>query len=141
MTQPPLGLTLAAVAAGMVGVSFAAVPLYRMFCAVTGYDGTPQIGASAAPGATRQEIYRPLQRQYEPEPALALQPGQEQIRLPLGEEQLAFYTAQNLAGTPVTGVAALQRHAGDGRASISTRPPASASTSRRSPPASRCSSR
>ena len=32
-------------------------------------------------------------------------PVQEQIRLPLGEEQLAFYTARNEASTPVTGVA------------------------------------
>ena len=32
----------------MVGVSFAAVPLYRLFCAATGYGGTPQIGQAAA---------------------------------------------------------------------------------------------
>ena len=49
------GITLAAIAIGMVGVSFASVPLYRLFCAVTGYDGTPQIGPAAAPGAVRQQ--------------------------------------------------------------------------------------
>ncbi len=40
----------------MVGLSFAAIPLYRVFCAVTGYDGTPRIGAAVAPGATSQQI-------------------------------------------------------------------------------------
>ena len=50
------GIALAAVIVGMVGVSFASVPLYRLFCAVTGYGGTPQIGPAAAPGAMRQLI-------------------------------------------------------------------------------------
>ena len=35
-------LTCLGVVAGMVGMAYAAVPLYRMFCAVTGYDGTTQ---------------------------------------------------------------------------------------------------
>ena len=45
------GLTL--VVASMVGLSFAAVPLYRMFCAATGYGGTPKIGGAEAPGPVR----------------------------------------------------------------------------------------
>src|SRR5262247_19303 len=36
-------------AAGMVGMAFAAVPLYNWFCRTTGFAGTPQV-ASAAPG-------------------------------------------------------------------------------------------
>ena len=31
----------------MLGMSFAAVPLYRAFCRATGYGGTPQIGGIA----------------------------------------------------------------------------------------------
>ena len=37
-----VGATLAAVIVGMVGLSFAAMPLYRAFCQATGYGGTPQ---------------------------------------------------------------------------------------------------
>ena len=37
-----VALTLAGLVAAMVGLSFAAVPLYRMFCQVTGYGGVPQ---------------------------------------------------------------------------------------------------
>jgi cytochrome c oxidase assembly protein subunit 11 len=99
------GIALATVAATMVGVSFAAIPLYRVFCAVTGYAGTPQVGASVAPGATRQEIAVRFNANTNPNLPWDFAPVQEEIRLPLGEEQLAFYTAHNLANTPVTGVA------------------------------------
>jgi cytochrome c oxidase assembly protein subunit 11 len=99
------GITLAAVAVVMVGVSFAAIPLYRVFCAVTGYAGTPQIGASVPPGATRQEITVRFNANTNPNLPWDFSPVQEQIRLPLGEEQLAFYTAHNLASAPITGVA------------------------------------
>ena len=99
------GITLATVAVAMVGVSFAAIPLYRVFCAVTGYGGTPQIGASVAPGATRQNIRVRFNANTNPNLPWDFAPVQEEIRLPLGEEQLAFYTARNLASTPVTGVA------------------------------------
>ena len=41
---------LIGVVVGMTGLSFAAVPLYRLFCQVTGFGGTTQ-SALAAPGA------------------------------------------------------------------------------------------
>jgi cytochrome c oxidase assembly protein subunit 11 len=100
-----LGIALTAVAVAMVGVSFAAIPLYRVFCAVTGYAGTPQIGAEAAPGATRQEIAVRFNANTNPNLPWDFAPMQEEIRLPLGEDHLAFYTARNLARTPVTGIA------------------------------------
>ena len=42
---------LVSVVAGMVGLSFASVPLYRLFCAATGFGGTTQ-RAEAAPTRT-----------------------------------------------------------------------------------------
>jgi cytochrome c oxidase assembly protein subunit 11 len=105
MNNRTFGITLAAVAVVMTGVSFAAIPLYRLFCAVTGYAGTPQIGASVAPGATLQEITVRFDANTNPNLPWNFSPVQEEIRLPLGEQQLAFYTARNLASTPVTGVA------------------------------------
>jgi cytochrome c oxidase assembly protein subunit 11 len=41
-------MVLVGVVAGMTGLAYASVPLYRLFCEVTGFDGTPQ-RASAAP--------------------------------------------------------------------------------------------
>src|SRR5437660_1406145 len=99
------GIILAAVAVAMVGVAFAGVPLYRMFCAATGYGGTPQVGASVAPGAERQTIAVRFNANTNPNLPWDFRPVQDEVRLPLGEEQLAFYTARNNAGTPVTGVA------------------------------------
>jgi cytochrome c oxidase assembly protein subunit 11 len=100
-----IGITLSAIIVGMVGLSFASVPLYRLFCAVTGYAGTPQIGPEAAPGATRQLITVRFNANTNPNLPWDFRPVQEEIRLPLGDERLAFYTARNQAGTPVTGVA------------------------------------
>lgn len=100
-----VGITLAAVVIGMVGLSFASVPLYRVFCAVTGYGGTPRIGAATAPGATRQLVTMRFNANTHPGLPWDFRPVQEEIRLPLGEEQLAFYTARNGAGTAITGVA------------------------------------
>ncbi|HEX4173355.1 MAG TPA: cytochrome c oxidase assembly protein [Acetobacteraceae bacterium] len=100
-----IGIALASIIIGMVGLSFASVPLYRMFCAVTGYGGTPQIGKQEAPGATRQLITVRFNANTYPNLPWQFRPLQEEIRLPLGDEQLAYYTARNEAKNPVTGVA------------------------------------
>ena len=100
-----IGLMLAGTIVGMVGVSFAAVPLYRAFCSLTGYDGTPQIGAAAAPGATQQQIAVRFNANTHPNLPWDFQPVQAELRVPLGDEHLAFYTARNRADTAITGVA------------------------------------
>jgi cytochrome c oxidase assembly protein subunit 11 len=100
-----VGVVLTAVIVGMIGLSFASVPLYRLFCAVTGYGGTPQIGNEAPPGAARQLITVRFNANTYPNLPWAFSAVQEAIRLPLGDDHLAFYTARNEASTPVTGVA------------------------------------
>jgi len=99
------GITLATFAIAMVGVSFAAIPLYRVFCSVTGYAGTPQIGPQAAPGATRQIMTVRFNANVNPNLPWDFAPQQDAVRVPLGQDQLAYYTARNLAGTPITGIA------------------------------------
>ena len=42
------------VVAGMIGLSFASVPLYRLFCQVTGLGGTPGVEAAAPETAGRK---------------------------------------------------------------------------------------
>jgi cytochrome c oxidase assembly protein subunit 11 len=95
----------AVVAAGMLAMSFAAIPLYRLFCSVTGYGGTPKIGIAAAPGTTGQTIR--VRFNADTNPALPWQfaPDQNEVTLNLGEDQVAFYHAHNNARSAVTGMA------------------------------------
>ena len=133
------GLTVAI--AGMVGLSFASVPLYRLFCAATGYAGTPQIGGADGPGAAGGTIVVRFDANTSPSIPWKFSPGQPQVTAKLGEENLAYYVGRNDGDRAVTGVAtttSIPRKS----ATTSTRPPASASTSRPSPPANRkCNSR
>jgi cytochrome c oxidase assembly protein subunit 11 len=98
-----MGLAVGAVAAGMVGVSFAAVPLYDLFCRMTGYNGTVQRGL-AAPGPTERSITVRFAAQTDRSLPWRFQPEQPAMNVRLGEEGLAFYSAANRAATPVTGI-------------------------------------
>jgi cytochrome c oxidase assembly protein subunit 11 len=97
--------SVTAVICGMVGMSFAAIPLYRLFCAATGYGGTPKVGLAAAPGPNG-EIIR-VRFNADTNPALPWQfaPDQLEVTLKLGDDQVAFYHAANLSSRTVTGMA------------------------------------
>jgi cytochrome c oxidase assembly protein subunit 11 len=105
------GILLGCVVAGMVGASFAAVPLYRMFCAVTGYAGTPVVGGASAPGAAATAGHRAptmtvrLNADTNPKLPWDFHPEQAAVQLKLGDEAIAFYKARNEAAEPVTGIA------------------------------------
>jgi cytochrome c oxidase assembly protein subunit 11 len=99
------GAALLAVVGAMVGLSFASVPLYRLFCAATGYAGTPNITAEAAPGAVAQTITVRFDAATDSGLPWTFKPVQPSVTLPLGEQQVAFYTARNRASEPVTGIA------------------------------------
>jgi cytochrome c oxidase assembly protein subunit 11 len=94
-----------AVAIGMVGMSFAAIPLYRLFCQATGYGGTPKIGEAAAPGGNGRTIRVRFNADTYPSLPWTFEPDQIEISVPLGEDHLASYTAHNKARSAVTGVA------------------------------------
>jgi cytochrome c oxidase assembly protein subunit 11 len=89
----------------MVGLAYASVPLYRLFCQVTGFDGTT-MRAAAAPGpvagkevAVRFDanVATSLPWRFEPEKAREI--------VTIGEREMAFYTARNLSARSVTGTA------------------------------------
>jgi cytochrome c oxidase assembly protein subunit 11 len=94
-----------AVAIGMVGMSFAAIPLYRMFCSATGYGGTPKIGPAPAPGGNGQTIRVRFNADTNPGLPWTFAPDQLEVTVPLGEDHLASYHAHNEAASAVTGVA------------------------------------
>jgi cytochrome c oxidase assembly protein subunit 11 len=100
-----LPVLLVGVIAGMVGLSFAAVPLYKVFCAATGYGGTPQIGPAAAPGEVARRVTVRFNADTDRNLPWRFAPAQPSVTLDLGEQQVAFYTGRNLAPESVTGVA------------------------------------
>lgn len=89
----------------MVGVSYAAVPLYDLFCRVTGYGGTTQV-ASIAPGATSERVMTirfdaSLNRQM----PWVFEAPQAPVDVVVGESNLAFYEAHNPTDETIIGTA------------------------------------
>lgn len=89
---------------GMVGLGYASVPLYRMFCQVTGFDGTTQ-RAETAPGAvvTGQQVVVRFDANHVPTLPWEFKPEKGKEPVVLGEREIAFFTAKNLSDKPITG--------------------------------------
>ena len=96
---------LAVVVAAMVGMSYAAVPLYRLFCQATGYGGTTQ-RAAAASGRT---VDRWITIRFDAETASDLpwtfKPLQSSMRVKVGESALAYYHVENRGRDALVGTA------------------------------------
>ncbi len=98
-------LGVAGFACLMVGVSFAAVPLYDLFCRVTGYGGTTQ-QAEALPGEVLdREITVRFDASISDRLAWNFVPVQREMTLKLGEMGLAFYKARNSSRFKTAGAA------------------------------------
>jgi len=99
-----LGAT--AVVGTMLGLSFAAVPLYTLFCAITGYGGTPRISGEAAPGVAEgsKAITVRFNANTQPDLPWRFEPRQGSMQVRTGEDAMAFYAAQSTASGPSTGI-------------------------------------
>jgi cytochrome c oxidase assembly protein subunit 11 len=95
-----------AVVIGMVGMSYAAVPLYYMFCRATGYGGTPN-RADAAPGAVGNRVFT-VRFDTNVDPALpwSFAPEQRSVQVKMGENRLVYFRAVNRSDRPIVGHAA-----------------------------------
>jgi len=94
---------LLAVVAGMVGLSFASVPLYRIFCAATGYGGTTQRAAAVPQDVSKALITVRFDSQTAPDLAWDFQPLVPEIRVHPGEQQQVFFRAVNRSSEGITG--------------------------------------
>lgn len=100
------GLGAAGLAAAMLGLAYASVPLYELFCRVTGFGGTTQrADAAPAPGATADMMKVRFDANISPELGWAFKPLQTTATVRIGERKLAFFQATNLTDQPITGVA------------------------------------
>jgi cytochrome c oxidase assembly protein subunit 11 len=95
----------ASVAIGMVGLSYAAVPLYRMFCQVTGFGGTTQRADAAPAEASTKTMVVRFDANTSETLHWAFHPEQQVVTVKIGEQNLAAYKATNLSDKPLTGSA------------------------------------
>lgn len=100
-----MALALVAVVAVMVGLSFAAVPLYRIFCQNTGWAGTPQRAASAPKSIAPETVTVRFDANVTPGLPWSFEPVQPELTLHVGENKLAFFRAVNRSKETVTGSA------------------------------------
>ncbi|KAF9576047.1 Cytochrome c oxidase assembly protein cox11, mitochondrial [Mortierella alpina] len=101
----------ASILMGTLGLSYAAVPLYRMFCAATGLGGAPRVGETkfAPERLVPQNNHRRIKVKFNADTSTSLQwsfqPQQRQVHVLPGETALAFYTAKNKSSEDVIGIA------------------------------------
>lgn len=100
-----LALCLLAIVAGMVMLSYAAVPLYNLFCRVTGYGGTTQV-AVAAPGQMgERSITVRFNADVDKQLPWSFKAEQGSVTVQVGEERLVSFVAENTSDKPVYGTA------------------------------------
>ncbi|MDQ8756898.1 cytochrome c oxidase assembly protein [Sphingosinicella sp. LHD-64] len=99
-------LIAAAVVAAMVGLAYASVPLYRIFCQVTGFGGTTQMKVGGeAPGAVGRLISVRFDANVSPALSWEFKPVDTHRRVAIGARNIALYTARNRTDRPLVGTA------------------------------------
>ena len=89
----------------MISLSYAAVPLYDIFCRVTGFGGTTQI-ASSAPGSTgHPNINIRFESNITDSLNWDFYSKTKIVKIPMGEEKTIYYFAKNLSDEPIVGTA------------------------------------
>jgi len=105
------GMMAAAVAVGMVGLAYASVPLYRIFCQVTGFGGTTmKVDASAIPSAQQLQALggKTVSVRFDGNVRnldWRFAPVSKTVEVKIGEQNLAYYRATSTSGVPTTGTA------------------------------------
>ena len=105
MTRPARTAMLAVLGiVFMTGLAWASVPLYRMFCQVTGLNGTTQRG-EYAPGAVNALVRVDFDANTSPKLPWRFRPEKPSDTVAVGARDMAFFTAENRGDKPVTGTA------------------------------------
>jgi cytochrome c oxidase assembly protein subunit 11 len=98
-------MALTSVILAMVGLTAAAVPLYRLFCQVTGYGGTTQRADAAPVRAAHQTMEVRFNADVAQGLPWSFAPVERAVEVRLGEQHLAFYRAHNGGDRPIAGTA------------------------------------
>lgn len=89
----------------MIGVAYAFVPLYQLFCQVTGYGGTTQVAEAKSDQILDQKIKVRFVASKNKDVPWQFTPEQDEIELFIGQDGLAYYKAKNLSNEDFTGIA------------------------------------
>jgi cytochrome c oxidase assembly protein subunit 11 len=98
-----LAISMCAIVLGMVMLTYASVPLYDLFCRVTGYGGTTQTALQAPDKVYDRVVTIRFNADTNPKLPWDFKPEQIQMKVKVGENHLAFYSATNLDKLPTTG--------------------------------------
>lgn len=93
------------VVVGMGALAFASVPLYRMFCQVTGYGGTTQVSADLPDKVLKREITIKFNADIDPALPWSFKPEERERVVKIGQQGLTSFVAQNKDKAPTTGTA------------------------------------
>ncbi len=100
-------VVLVTVAVLMVGITYAAVPIYRIICQVTGYGGTPMTGtASNHIPVLKRTVKVSFNTDRGPDLPWTFEAAQHRVTVRLGEKQTVYFKARNMGDKPITGKAA-----------------------------------
>jgi cytochrome c oxidase assembly protein subunit 11 len=100
-------LSMAMLVTGMVCLGYASVPLYDLFCSVTGFGGTTMRATAAEiPGAVAgKTIAVRFDANHSPSLPWTFTPERHVEKIAVGARDMAFYRAKNLSDKPVKGIA------------------------------------
>ena len=96
---------LVVVVIGMVALAYAAVPLYEMFCRVTGFGGTPLVAQSGDRPVLAPAVTVRFDSNVDPNLPWRFQPLERELKVKLGEERLTHYRVTNVSQRPIVGTA------------------------------------
>ncbi|MBO0663520.1 cytochrome c oxidase assembly protein [Jiella sp. MQZ9-1] len=100
-----IAIACGAFAAGMVGAAFASVPLYQLFCQVTGYGGTTQRARVAPKTISDKEVTVRFDGNVAEGLPWTFRPNQREVRVHLGEQATVSYHVENKSDKTLTGQA------------------------------------
>lgn len=98
-------IACAAFAAGMLGAAFASVPLYTLFCQVTGYGGTTQRAEAAPTTVSDKQVTVRFDGNVAEGLPWTFRPNQREVRVNLGATANVSYHVENHSDRPITGQA------------------------------------
>jgi cytochrome c oxidase assembly protein subunit 11 len=95
---------LVVVFAAMVGAAYASVPLYRMFCQLTGLDGTTQVSSGNPKGSIAREMTVRFDSNVEGGLPWTITPAKP-VTGKIGNVETVVFTAHNNTNKTITGQA------------------------------------
>ena len=106
LTMPKItAFALVLLVMGMIGVSYAAVPLYDLFCRVTGYAGTPNVAVAIPERILNRSMTVRFNADVHRGLPWDFRAAQGKVTVNVGEPVLAFYSVENTSDRAVIGTA------------------------------------